>query len=66
VRWEASPLPGPHADNYGAGDSFAACLTFALGEGRPPQEAVERAARSAAEAITRRGAHGLRPASPAT
>jgi ribokinase len=60
ARWEAPPLPGPYADSYGAGDSFAAGLTVAFGEGRPPREAAEFAARAAAEAITRRGAHGIR------
>ena len=59
-RWEAPPLPGPRADSYGAGDTFAAYLTFALGERRPAADAVRFAARAAAEAITRRGAHGLR------
>jgi ribokinase len=58
-RWEAAPLSGPHGDSYGAGDTFAAWLTFALGEGRAPREAAEFAARGAAEAIARRGAHGL-------
>jgi ribokinase len=55
--WEAAPLPGPVVDAYGAGDSFAAGLTFALGEGRPTQQAVEFGARCGAEAMTRRGAY---------
>jgi len=55
--WEAAPLPGPVVDAYGAGDSFAACVTYALGEGRSAQEAVEFAARCGAEAMTRRGAY---------
>ena len=59
-RWEAAPLPGPVADSYGAGDTFAAALAFALGEGRPARQAVELAARAAAEQLTRRGAHGVR------
>jgi ribokinase len=58
-RWTAPELPGPRADSYGAGDTFAAYLTLGLAEGRPPRDAVERAARTAAEAITRRGAHGV-------
>jgi ribokinase len=58
-RWDAARLPGERADSYGAGDSFAAHLTYALAEGQRPQQAVEFAARGAAEAITRRGAHGL-------
>ncbi|MDQ4081491.1 MAG: PfkB family carbohydrate kinase [Actinomycetota bacterium] len=60
VRWEAQPLPGEPADTYGAGDSFAACLTFALGERQLPSDAAELAAACAAEALTRDGAHGIR------
>jgi len=59
-RWEAPALPGPRADSYGAGDTFAAYLTLSLGEGLSPEDAMERAAGAAAAAITRRGAHGLR------
>jgi ribokinase len=55
-RWAPVPLPGPLADTYGAGDSFAAGLTFALARGRSPQEAVELAAASASRAMTRHGA----------
>jgi ribokinase len=55
-RWAPTPLPGPLADTYGAGDSFAAGLTFALAQGRSPQEAVELAAASGSRAMTRRGA----------
>ena len=57
-RWKPAPLPGPVRDMYGAGDSFAAGLAYALGDGRPPQEAVEFAAQSSAAAMTRRGALG--------
>ena len=32
-RYPATPLPGPIVDTYGAGDSFAAALTFGLGGG---------------------------------
>ncbi|HEX7255076.1 MAG TPA: PfkB family carbohydrate kinase [Gaiellaceae bacterium] len=62
-RWEAAPLPGPLQDVYGAGDSFAAALAFALADDRTPQEAVDFAALSAARAMTRRGAFG-NPAGP--
>lgn len=55
-RWEPAPLPGPLADTYGAGDSFAAGLTFALGEGRPVDDALAFAARIAAAAMTKPGA----------
>lgn len=57
-RWRCAPLSGPVVDTYGAGDSFAAGLTFALGEGRPIDDALAFAARRGAEALTRRGAHG--------
>jgi ribokinase len=59
-RWDAPEVPGPRADSYGAGDTFAAYLTLGLAERRAPQDAIERAAAAAAEAITRRGAHGIR------
>jgi ribokinase len=60
-RWEAAPIPGPVADNYGAGDSFAAGLAFALGTGRSAEASLEFAARFAAEAMTITGA-GISPA----
>ena len=59
-RWEAAELPAPMADAYGAGDTFAAHLTYALGEGRQPLDAARFAARGSAEQLTRRGAHGGR------
>jgi len=54
----AVDLPGPLVDAYGAGDSFAAGLTFALGNGHSPAGAVEFAAKCGAVAMTRRGAQG--------
>ena len=54
-RWTAAPLPGPPVDAYGAGDSFAAGLTYGLGEGRSPQEALMLGARCGAACITGRG-----------
>ena len=57
-RFRATDLPGPIVDTYGAGDSFAAGLTLGLGEGLPLQEALAVAARSGADALLRRGAHG--------
>ncbi len=56
TRWDSAPLPGPAVDAYGAGDSFAAGLTFGLAEGLSAQEAVVHGARCGAEAMTRRGA----------
>lgn len=60
LRWQAVEVPGPRADSYGAGDTFAARLTYALGEGRSPEDAAAFAALGSAEQFTRRGAHGLR------
>jgi ribokinase len=47
--------PGEVVDTYGAGDSFAAGLTYALGAGLPSAEAVGFAARCGAGALTGRG-----------
>lgn len=58
--FQAVDLPGPVVDAYGAGDSFAAGLAFALGSGHSPAGAVEFAAKCGAVAMTRRGAHGTR------
>lgn len=55
-RYAPAQVPGPVVDAYGAGDSFAAGLAFALGEGREPAEAVAFAAAQGALALTRRGA----------
>ena len=51
----AATPPGEVVDTYGAGDSFAAGLTFALGSGLSAQEAVVFAARCGAAALTGRG-----------
>ena len=53
--YTAAPLPGPVEDTYGAGDCFAAGLTYALGAGEPPAEAIAFAAKCGAAAITGRG-----------
>ncbi len=55
TRWAAAPLPGPAVDAYGAGDSFAAGLTFALASGKSPVRAVELGARCGAICMTGRG-----------
>jgi ribokinase len=57
-HWSPAPLPGPLRDTYGAGDSFAAGLAYALAEGRSAQDAADFAAERAALAMTRRGAGG--------
>ena len=58
TRWIAAPLPGPPVDAYGAGDSFAAGLTYALGNNLSPEEAVDFGARCGAAVITGRGPYG--------
>jgi ribokinase len=57
-RWKAAPLPGPAVDAYGAGDSFAAGLAYALGAGRDIDAALEVAARCGATCMTGRGPYG--------
>jgi ribokinase len=52
----AAPLPGPVVDTYGAGDSFAAGLTYGLAAGMSVSEAVALAARCGAASLTGRGA----------
>jgi len=53
--FSAAPVPGPVEDAYGAGDCFAAGLTYALGAGEGPGEAIVFAARCGAAALTGRG-----------
>ena len=53
--WGPAPLPGPVRDAYGAGDSFAAGLTYGLGAGWDIARAVELAARCGAACMTGRG-----------
>lgn len=54
-RYEAAPLPGPLVDTYGAGDAFAAGLTFGLAAGLPIEDALAAAARCGAAVLTGRG-----------
>lgn len=53
--FHAAPLPGPIVDAYGAGDSFAGALTYALGAGLEIQKAVELASKCGAANLTGRG-----------
>jgi ribokinase len=55
TEWTAAPLPGPPVDAYGAGDSFAAGLTYGLAAGRSPEEALALGARCGAACVTGRG-----------
>jgi len=54
-EWAAAPVPGPVADAYGCGDSFAAGLAYALGEGQEIDDALELAARCGAECLAGHG-----------
>jgi ribokinase len=53
--FRSAPLPAPLVDAYGAGDCFAAGLTFALGRGESVEDAVVLAARCGAAVMTGRG-----------
>jgi ribokinase len=54
-RYPASPPPGPIVDTYGAGDSFAAALCFALARGDSQDDALALAARAGAAVVSGRG-----------
>jgi|SRR5580700_224249 ribokinase len=54
-RFPAASLPGTAVDSYGCGDSFAAGLTYALGAGMSPPDALNLAARCGAVCLTGRG-----------
>ena len=55
ITWAAPALPGPAVDAYGAGDSFAAGVTFGLAQRRSAEEAATLGARCGAAAVTGRG-----------
>jgi ribokinase len=54
-HWAAAEVPGERVDAYGCGDSFAAGLAFALGDGRAIPDALEVAARCGATCMSGRG-----------
>jgi ribokinase len=56
--YEAVKPPGPLVDTYGAGDSFAAGLTFALGAGMDTRSALALAAKCGAWCAAGRGPYG--------
>jgi sugar/nucleoside kinase (ribokinase family) len=60
-HFEAAPLDRPIADAYGAGDSFAAGLTYGLGAGLEVREALGIAARCGAGNLTGRGPYAGQP-----
>jgi ribokinase len=56
-NWHTVELPGPRGDAYGAGDSFAGALTWALGDGRELGDALQVAARAGAAKMTGRAGY---------
>ena len=54
-RFDAALAPNPVLDSYGAGDCFAAALSYALGAGEPLDRALGFAASRGAAALGRRG-----------
>jgi ribokinase len=54
-RFPPADPPGPVVDAYGAGDAFAAGLTYGLAAGMPIDEAVALGARCGAAVLTGRG-----------
>jgi ribokinase len=56
--WKAVPLPGPIADSYGCGDSFAAAFTYGLAAGETVDSSLELAAEAGASCLTRSGPYG--------
>ncbi len=56
--YEPAATPGPVVDTYGAGDSFAAGITFALGAGLEVEEALALAARCGAWCVAGKGPYG--------
>jgi ribokinase len=55
--WKAADLPGPMRDSYGAGDSFAAGVTYGLGAGLPVDQTLDIAARCGAHKMTGRAVY---------
>jgi ribokinase len=53
--YDAAPLPGPVADAYGCGDSFAAGTTFGLARGDSIEDALALGARCGATVLTSNG-----------
>ena len=58
--YEPVEPPGPVVDAYGAGDTFAAGVTYGLAAGMPLSDALRFAATQAAEVVTWRGAYPSR------
>jgi ribokinase len=57
-KWAAAKVPGPIADAYGCGDSFAAGLTYGLAESGDIDAALAVGARCGASCLAARGPYG--------
>jgi ribokinase len=57
-RWRAASLPGPVVDSYGAGDTFAAGVTYGLGAGMSLEETLALAAEQSARCLAGAGPYG--------
>jgi ribokinase len=56
--WSPVPPPGPIADSYGSGDTFAAAFTYGLAAGESVEDALRMAAEAGAACMTRNGPYG--------
>jgi ribokinase len=56
--WPPATPPGPIADTYGSGDSFAAAFTYGLAAGGSIEEALRQGAEAGAACLTRNGPYG--------
>ena len=56
--WPPASLPGPIADSYGSGDSFAGAFTYGLAAGEGVAGALRLGAQAGAACMTRRGPYG--------
>src|SRR5262245_30828014 len=54
-RWPAAPVDTAPGDSYGAGDCFAAGLTYGLGGGMSPEDAAALGARAGAACMSGHG-----------
>jgi ribokinase len=56
--WSPASPPGPIADAYGSGDSFAAAFTYGLAAGEGVEASLRLGAEAGAAGLTRRGPYG--------
>jgi ribokinase len=56
--WPPATPPGPIADTYGSGDSFAAAFTYGLAAGGSFEDALRQGAEAGAASLTRSGPYG--------